>query len=185
MTAMVASVDEDRRTGQTHLLAHREIEGQRAGAIGHALHIPGGVEVQVDAVHVEPHPRVVLDALERVHGTGGLVQERAGAVHVVVLLVLPRARGGVPPYRARVPVLLHLEAAHEDVFDDPEAFALLDLEHLELVPSPDVHEGELVSAHMHCRRYVRSQRHGDTPVRMCTRYASGDAPGNLTATQPN
>src|SRR5688572_22076855 len=83
------------------------------------------------------------------HGTGGLVEERAGPVDVVVLLVLPPPRDGIAPHGAGVAVRLHLEALHEDVLDDPEPFLFDDLDHLELVATPDIGEGQITRREMY------------------------------------
>src|SRR5690349_19415540 len=115
-----ALVDEDVRSRQALLLARGVVEGERPGAVGDPLDVAVGVEVEVHAVHLEPHARLVLDAMQRVHRSRGFVEERPRAVHVLVLLVLPRAARGVAPHRAGVPVRLHLEALGEDVLDDPE-----------------------------------------------------------------
>jgi hypothetical protein len=45
---------------------------------------------------------------------------------------------------------LHGVALLEDVLDDPEAFADVDLDHLELVAVTDLHERQLVGSAMDC-----------------------------------
>src|SRR5689334_11504370 len=142
------SVDQDVRARETLRLAQRVIRGERAGAVGHGLDVAVGVEVEVRAVHVEPDLCVVLDALQPVHRPRGLVEERAGPVDVLVLLVLPAARRRVTPHRTGVAVRLDLEAGLEDVLDDPEALALLHLDHLQLVAVADVDERQLSGADM-------------------------------------
>ena len=128
----------------------RHVGGQRPGAVGHALDVAVGVQVQVHPVHLEPHLGVVLDALQRVDGAGRLVQERPGPVDVVVLLVLPGARGRVAEDGTGVPVGLHLETGLEDVLDDPQPLFGLHLEHLELVAVADLDEGKIVGPDVEC-----------------------------------
>src|SRR5262245_9922767 len=115
----MASLHQRVRARQALRLTGREVELERGGAVRDRVDLAVRVEVQVRAVHLEPDARVVFERLERVHGPRGLVQEGARAVHVVVLLVLPRARRRVAPHRAGVPVLLHLVAGLKDVLDDP------------------------------------------------------------------
>src|SRR5262249_27348506 len=127
-----------------------EVELERDGAVDHRVDLPVRVEVHVGAVHLEEDARVVLDALERVHRARRFVEEGAGAVHVVVLLVLPRPGAGVAPDRAGVAVGLHLVAGPEDVLDDPEPLAALHPEPLGLVSAPHLAAPELVPARAEC-----------------------------------
>src|SRR5262245_37679509 len=127
-----------------------ELEGDRA--VDDRIDLAVRIEVHVGAVHLEEDARLVLDAVERVDRPGGLVEERAGAVHVLVLLVLPGAREGVAPDGPGVAVGLHLVAGLEDVLDDPEPLAALHLEHLELGAAADVDEGKLARADVDRRR---------------------------------
>ena len=132
---------------------------------------PHHVEVQVGAVHVEPHLRVGLDALQGVHRPGGLVEERSGTVHVVVLLVLPGPRRGVTVNRPGMLVGIHLVAVLEYVLDDPEPLGGLDLEHLELAAIADVDEGKVIVnvLDQECR-----QKYADIAHEMWTDYAKQD-----------
>ena len=64
-----------------------------------------------------------------------------------------------------MPVGLHLEAGHEDVLDDPEALALLDLDHLEVVAVTDVDERQLVGADVDSAGRGFDQGHEVPPTR--------------------
>src|ERR1019366_399693 len=96
----------------------------------------------------EPDLSVVLDALEGVHGSSRLEQERAGPVDVVVLPVLPGTGHRVAVDRPGVAMGLHGVAGLEDVLDDPEALRHIDLDHLELVAPTDLRERKFSGATM-------------------------------------
>nr|WP_198152976.1 hypothetical protein [Pseudofrankia sp. DC12] len=73
-----------------------------------------------------------------VDGARGFVEVGAGAVHVVVLLVLPPAGDRVAENGAGVPVGRHLIAGLKDVLHDPQALGRADVNHLQLVPAADL-----------------------------------------------
>src|SRR5206468_2174205 len=130
--------------------------------VDHALDVAVGVEVEVGPVDLEPHVGVVLDALQRVHRVGGLVEERARPVHVRVLGVLPCPGRRVGVHGAGMAVLLHLVAVLEDVLHDPEPLALLHLQNLELAAVAHVDERQLVSADVDRSRHLVGDRHAST-----------------------
>src|SRR5262249_45480081 len=70
----VVSVDQHVWARNTCGFAERVVAGERAGTVGDALDVAVGVEIEVRAVHVEPHIGVVFDALQCVHRVGGLVE---------------------------------------------------------------------------------------------------------------
>jgi hypothetical protein len=67
-------------------------------------------------------------------------------------------------------MLLHIEAGHEDVLDDPEAFLLLDLQNTHLVAAADFDERKIGIADVDSfRGVVGCERHREVSLKRFVR----------------